>query len=586
VNERKSPDPTAANAAALPYEVEEQQARRPGFNAAAEGIVNDISAGQQGVNPVALSEKRGQAVGVLKDGYVDVDGVREPLENYPADRFVTRTEGGASYIYPRTPDIAENRLASAGRQIGYGMAGDTGNALMAGAKAQAPSNALRGATAAEDLGITPSFAMGGPTRARIAAAGEQFGPTAGRFRGDAMRANDEMAEAAGRLADRVGAGATPADAGEALKSGAESFRSGIKDRQGMFWGAVDKAVPAATGVDTPATMAVLAREGEKLRKLPNTISPDRLKAMEDGTMTWEQARALRTDIGTALRSFDGSETNVAKGQLDQIYGALSKDLEATVEKAGPEAARAWRAANTYTRVSEKRISEAFGKVLGDKVTPEQAYDRIVGMAQEGGSRANIGALSKAFRSLPKEDAAQVAGTIVRRLGRAGKGAQGAEGDTWSAATFLTNWNGMSKEARAVIGRSGLDPNVGEELGKLATVVERAKDAGTVRNTSNTAGAATNIGLGMTVVTALLTGHPFVAAGVAGSAGAANLSARAMTNPTFLKALNGYARGQTGPLREIAKGTGPLALEAATILRLQAPESSQQIPATAPEPAFR
>ncbi len=549
---------------------------------AAEGIVNDMSAGMQRVNPVGLAEKRGNAVGVLKDGYVDVDGTREPLENYPEDKFVTAQEGGQTYIYPRTPDIAASRLESAGRLLGYGVPHMPEAAIR-------PPVAKAGAQAAKeaaDLGITPSFAMRGTASGKIAAAGEQFAPTASRFRQDAQRVTGEMQDAAFKLADRAGPGATPFEGGSAIQRGGESFVSAVKDRRSQLYGLVDKAMPPKSGLQAPETLAVLAKEGDKLRKLPNTISPDRLEALQSGAMTWEQARALRTDIGTALRSFDGSETNVAKGQLDQIYKALSTDLDKAVQAAGPEAQRVWKRANDYTRASQQRIDTAFGKVLGDKVAPEQAYDRLIGMAQEGGARANIASLNEMFRSLPKEDAAVVAGTVIRRMGRATNSAQNADGDAWSAATFLTNWNKMAAPARKIISRSGLDPGVDEELTKLARVAEKAKEAGTFRNHSNTGNAATGASMGTAFLYSLITGHPLAALGVAGTAGAAHLSARALTNVGFLRALNEAAsKGQKGGLLRIARGKGPLAIEAQTILRLPAPEaSSPQSQPTVVEPA--
>lgn len=548
------------------------------FKNAAAGMFNDISAGLQGVNPVALQETTGRAVGVLKDGYVDVDGTREPLENYPADRYVTRFEpsNGLTYIVSRSEKdsagegIEEGRAASAGRLLGYG--------LPSRAFAQAaPANAL--AQDAASVGVTPSFGMGGAGRSRLAAAGEQFPPTAGVFKRDAARVTEELGEAAGRLADRAGSGVTPVNAGEALQRGGETFVTGARGVQSKLYGAVDAAIPPSTGVSAPNTLAALAREGDKLRKLPNTITADRLKALEAGTMTWEQARALRTDIGTALRSFDGAETNVAKGQLDQIYAALSKDLDAVAAGAGPEAARAWKRANTFTRASEGRIKQAFGSILGEKVSPEAAYGRLVAMTSADGSRANIGALNKVFQSLPKEERAVVAGTIIRRLGRATAGAQDAAGEVFSPATFLSNWNNMSKEARLIVGRNGLDPGVGGELVKLARTIEAAKEAGKARNTSNTGSVIASLGLGSAFTVAPTTTVALSAI--------SHLSARALTSREFLSAMNAYAaHGQAGPLLRLATGEGPLALEAATVLRLQSAETSRPLALPAPAPATR
>jgi hypothetical protein len=551
------------------------------FLAAAEGMLNDISGGLQGVNPVAMQEA--QPVAVMSDipGMISrLDGTMAPASEFPADKFATMQRGGKTYIVPRTgtdsagKSVEESRLASAGRLLGYGMA--TG--VPGAARAAAPRPAAVQANAAQDVGVTPSFAMGGPARARVAAAGEQFFPTSGRFRGDAERVTSEIATAATKLADRAGPGSTAVAAGDALQRGGEAYVSGVRKFQSTLYDAVDKAIPPTTAMEAPETLAVLAREGEKLRKLPNTISTERLDALRAGTMTWEQARALRTDIGTALRSFDGSETNVAKGQLDQIYKALSTDLDAVVKQAGPEATQAWTRANTYKRVSEDRIGSAFGKVLGEKVTPEAAYSRLTAMTAEGSARADIEALKRVFQSLPKEDAAVVAGTIIRRLGRA----ENAEGQAFSAAKFLSGWNKMSPEARAIIGRSGMDDGVGEGITKLAKVIGRFQAADAVRNRSNTGNVATASAFGASLATAAATANPMAVALITGTGVLSHLSARALTNKTMLSVLNDYAAtGNPVGLRALAASKSPLAVEAATILRLSGP-TSQEPSLTAPD----
>ncbi len=550
----------------------QQVAQQSKWTGAAEGIVNDIGAGLQKVNPVALSEKRGQAVGRLMDGYVDVDGMREPLEKYQSDKYVTRQEGGATYIYPRTDDISEGPLASAGRLAGYGVA-----EMFKGPTFLDDTTKMH--QAAGDVGVTPSFAMGGTAKAKIAAAGEQFFPTAGRFKGEGQRVTDEIATAAGRAADRVGPGITPPEAGEALQHGAQSFVQGVKDKSSLLYGEVDKAIPPSTPMQAPATVDFIKSKIDPLADLPvisKIVGNGKLEAMvsdlESGKLTWTAARQLRTDIGEAMDNFNGPMSDVAHGKLKSIYAALSTDLEAAANAAGPNAARAWSRATTYTRASHERIEQAFQKILKAD-SPEKAYAILTGMATEGTSSANVQALHKVLRSLPEDDAATVAGTIIRRLGRATSGAQDDVGEVFSSGTFLNNWNKMSKSARAIIARSGMDKGVGKELDKLALVINAKDKADAARNTSNTGNVLTTGALG-----AALYADPITAAIFSG---AAHLTARALTNETFLKAVNSAATGNTSGLMAIAKGKSPLAIEAATLLRLQAEPTSQRLALPAP-----
>jgi hypothetical protein len=543
------------------------------FIAAAEGVANDLGGGLQGVNPIALSEKRGQAVGRLMDGYVDVDGTREPLGNYPPDRFVTRQEGGASYIYPKTEDVKENPLASLGRLFGYG--------AVEGFRGPLASRSEL-ATAADAVGVTPSLAMRGPAQAKVAAAGEAFGPTAGRFAGDSARVTDEIGAAATRLADRAGPGINPADAGEALQRGAKVFKEGVQTRTRALYGEVDKLIPPQTTVQAPAPDAFIKSKIDPLKDLPeigkvvgNGKMEGMLKDLEGGKLTWTAARQLRTEIGEAIGDFSGPMSDVAKGKLDGIYAALTKDLDAAASAGGPQAVKAWNRATSYTRASHQRIEQAFTKILKAD-SPERAYSALTQMATEGTSSANVQALHKVLRSLPEEEASIVAGTVIRRLGRATAGAQDAAGEAFSPATFLTNWNKMSPEARSLIARSGMDKGVASELNQLAKVVHAAKQAGTFRNHSNTGNA---------VVTFLLGGAALADMTTTGLAtGGAYLSARALTNVGFLKALNRAAiAGDTAPMALIARGKGPLALEAATVLRLGQSEPTSP-PPSLPAPA--
>jgi hypothetical protein len=723
----------------------------------AEAMGNDLTGGFQGVNPTAMQEAVGQSVGILRPMFpgsdklvVDVDGVMEPAEKYTSDRFATTSIDGVTYVIPRTAkdsagkSVEEGPAASAGRVLGYAIPGVHGSAAPAAA-AKPATPAMEAATAATDLGITPSFGMSG--NSKIAAAGEQFAPTAGPFKRDAARATEEMGAAATKLADRAGPGVTPFEAGEALQHGGGVYVQEARDFQGKLFEAVDKAIPKETRIGTPDTVAFLQGEIDKLAATPNIaksfkhgelegwlddlsgvdpkaakaapaatgpkrptsvleamgafgvkdpggdlasmgvtdwdkarpfrknvlradgLSPDIAakklweagffrdmpeahqmmraeqglepepnlvdamhRAVDDemagdfhftaqdqsagwewkeaaergavppdgaelgasadvaGGLSWEAARALRSKIGEALRDTGpGTERTMARGTLKAIYGRLTQDLEAAAKAQGPEAVYAWGRAQKFTKASEDRIRDTFSKILKAD-TPERAYSILTGMTAEGTGAANITAVKRVFNSIPPEDQAVVAGTIIRRLGRAAPGGQDAAGGAWSAATFLTNWNKMAPEARAVIGRSGLDETVGEGLTKLAKVAEQAKAAGLDRNFSNTAGTGSQIALWSAITSALFTGHPLIAGGIAAGATAANISARFLTNPKALHALTRYVAtgGSTEALQRIAKGQGvpaEIATEAATILRLglsetASPQSQPREPALA------
>lgn len=608
--------------------------------------------------------------------------------------------------------------------------------------AQIGINALRGGPAARtaareaaELGITPSFAMRGTAQGKIAAAGEQFAPTAGRFNADAERVTGEIAGAAERIADTLGPGATPEQGGIALRRGAQSHVNDMRTRTGKLWNEVEKAIPAETRITTPETAAFIRGELEKLADAPNIAAsvgntklkgwladmegaaapitakqpkqagprkpqtmlqalqsigvkdpggdlesigvrnwdisqrgrknvirpdgvdqdiaarmlwergffremeeagqmlsaeqglnpePDLVRAMHraiddelvgqphwaqedlaegqawqqwldegrfdqasaphidvgdpgaatgEAGLSWQAARSLRTEIGEALGKVDsGTQRDVGTGKLKAIYDRLTKDLDAAAEAAGPEASRAWRKANEHTKATETRIRETFGRILGDKTSPEQAYTTLIGYAMKSGSRANLNNLRRIMRTLPFDDAREVSSTIIRRLGDANPGAQGAEGTTFSAQTFLTNWNKLSDEGRKIIASPGLE-DVSGEISKLARVIERANKAGSFRNRSNTGNVTTAAALGAAAIAdPVMTGTAIALS---------HLSARAVTNERFLRALNKLAtKGDPAMLARIAEdANNPLAIEAGNMVRAwmdqakQTPEAS-------------
>lgn len=572
------------------------------WTGAAESIGNDLNAGFQGVNPVATQEaaQSGQAIGTLVQTpgmrpYIAMfDGTMAALKDFPADRYVTTSVEGTTYVVPRNATdsagegIEESPLASLGRLFGYGIPTGVPEAARAvAAPTKAVGERQAAAQAAQDLGITPSAGMMGTVRGKVAAAGEQFAPTAGPFRRDAERVTEEIAGAAGKIADAAGPGVSPFDAGSALQEGGRTYVQGVRDTQGKLFDAVDQAIPRDTRIGTPETRDYILQEVSRLAETPNiarSVGTGKLQGwLEDlaavepkGGLTWDAARSLRSQIGETIGDIKGPERDIATGKLKAIYGRLTDDLKAAAEAAGPQASYAWTRAQKYTKASEGRIEQAFSKVLKAD-TPERAYSILTGYATEGSGQANINALNRVFMSLPKEDRAVVSGTIIRRLGRATAGTQDAAGEAFSPATFLTNWNRMSPEARATIARGGMDPGVPDQLTKLAKVADQWKKAGLDKNHSNTGGTVGQIGLWTGFFASLFTGNLGTAAGIAGGAGAANLSARAMTYEPFLKALNRIAAtGEASAMQRLA--TSPdvpreIAMEAATVLRLAAPEAS-------------
>ena len=433
------------------------------------------------------------------------------------------------------------------------------------------SPAAQAAQAAERIGVVPSAAMTGRGPALIASGLESTPFSAGRMAGETERVVGQMENVARGAAERIGAPTTIAGAGEAAQTGAQTFVTNFQTKAGVLYDQVDKYIPPNTPVRASNTV-------EKLTEIvgPYIANPKGMelagadiqklikyrKALAGGQVSYEIIKDFRTQIGEAIGSLKGPLADVSEGRLKQLYGSLTMDMEDIARASGPEAYSAFKRANTYYKAGMQRIDDTLTKVLKAE-TPEKAYSNLYGMLLEDSPRSSIAALSGLKKSLPAEEFNQVSATIFDRLGRARAGAQDATGELFSPSTFLTNWNKMSPAARRVLVG---DKEVFSQLEDLATIASTYKSALKETNVSRTAGTLGSMGTIGAVGGGAATGNMTLIAAIAAGGAGLNITARAMTNPTFLKALNRAAKNDVSLLRQMALRGGEFSSEATTLLR--------------------
>jgi hypothetical protein len=275
-----------------------------------------------------------------------------------------------------------------------------------------------------------------------------------------------------------------------------------------------------------------------------------LSSQVDDRLPYEALTKLRTLVGNEIDNYSLVD-NVPRSKWKALYGALSKDMEAAA--ATPEAKAAWQRANNYYNARLKRL-DVIDSAVSKNGGPEKVFNAIYSSAKDGDTT-----LRAVMQSLPKEGQRDLTAAFVRRLGRANPSAQTNEGDAFSAATFLTNWNRISPEAkRTLFDRHG--PMFSANMDRIARVASNLREgSSTFANPSGTAAAGAQIAGITSFVTSLATGNPGLAAGIAATAGGSNLWARAMTNPRFVawlaeqtKAPLGAIPAQMNVLRGIAE----------------------------------
>lgn len=250
-------------------------------------------------------------------------------------------------------------------------------------------------------------------------------------------------------------------------------------------------------------------------------------------LPYEAVKKLRTLVGQELEN--GSlVADVPRSKWKALYAALSEDLnQAAVATGNPEAVKAMKRANAFSRAGYDRIESVLDKVSGQNI-PENIYRAATAATDMEAGASKINAVMKSLQPTERD---VVRSAFIRRMGLAKAGAQGAEGDIFSSQTFLTNWNKMSPQAKRVMFASE-DGNLRESMDAIAKVADNIKQGSKVfANPSGTAPAAAQIGLMAGVGTAAATGQVGTAAAMLGGAAGANLSARLLTSPKFARWLS-------------------------------------------------
>jgi len=252
---------------------------------------------------------------------------------------------------------------------------------------------------------------------------------------------------------------------------------------------------------------------------------DYLTSQIDGKLPYEALRKLRTLVGGELEN-TSLVSDVPRSKWKAVYAALSQDMEAAATT--PEAKRALDRANRYFNARATRIDD-IDRVIDRNGGPEKIYQAVMGGVKDGGST-----LRSVMQSLPEEGQKAVTAAALRRMGLANPGAQDAAGEAFSAATFLTNWNKASPEARrALFDRYG--PGFSSDLDKIAKVAERIKEGGqAIANPSGTARQGAQFAYWGGLGGALMTGQVGAALGLGLGGIGSNIGARLMTNPRFVR----------------------------------------------------
>ena len=409
-----------------------------------------------------------------------------------------------------------------------------------------------------DAGVTPS--LGQVTQSRGIQTVEMvlgnIPGGSGRISAVAQKAQDQLGKNALNLASKTINKTLPADEvavgriiNQGIKDGVNAsngFVGRIHSRSGSLYGELDKYLPKDKGIKLDTTVSKLkelvspVKGAEKTSIVfKNQFLDDVLKGLESdlakggGALPYQAVKSVKGKIGNKIGSFDLINP-VDKAQLKTIYGALSEDIKIAL-KGNTKGLNALTRANNYYNSSLKRIDNYLAPI--SKIAdPDKISSLLLNTGKEGASRLN--AIKK---SLTTDQYNVFLSNVIERLGRIQPG-QALSGELFegtgkfSSETFLTNYSRLSKQAKdALFSGKGWTKGMKKDFDEIVNISNFIRESGkTFRNPSGTADRLVGQGILFGSAGTAFTGNPAFILSVPLIIGGANVSARLMTNPSFIK----------------------------------------------------
>jgi hypothetical protein len=316
------------------------------------------------------------------------------------------------------------------------------------------------------------------------------------------------------------------EASELLQKGATNQVKRFNEISEKIYGRLDRYVskdaPIATSNTAQTiqnTLAALPREAAASARAKTdtafNIINDLGQDIKDnaGKLDYRTAKYYRQEIGSQLnqKAIIG-DTNT--GNLKQLYGALSKDMEQAFKDKSPQAAKAFQNANEFYSKGLTEIEDRLGKLINNK-DPDRVFTYAMSGTKEGGTKIN-----SIIKTLSPPDRELLRSSVINKFGL------DTTTNEFSPNQFVRHYQALSPEAKRAI----FDEKQRIQLDKLSNVINRIKTIERKTNSSNTATHLTLGALGFGFLGATHTAQVI---------GSAYVTGKLFTNPKFIDWLSKF-----------------------------------------------
>jgi len=289
----------------------------------------------------------------------------------------------------------------------------------------------------------------------------------------------------------------------------------------------DKTIYPKKLIDVAAKLTAHLSE-KSLKKSPAVQQLEEIfSTFRSGGLNYYEAKQIEKNIRDKITTF-GLVGKSSQGDLKQIAKALNDDiftsLKPGMETLGNGAVENWKEAHkvyhAYATHEIPKLNELF------KANKKEATDAFINMfsdIKKGAQKAKI-----ALGSLNKTEQKQLSDSVMLELGKANDG-------SFNPNKWANGFNKLQKNAKEIL-LHHLTPEERKKVFKIADAIPHLKKTLNEANTSGSTVHASLINKGATAATAAfsaMSGDITPLATMLSGMGAANLTAKAMTNPKIV-----------------------------------------------------